>query len=225
MCFVCSPSQQSPVNIVAEHIYETDFGGRALTRLKAPARKSVKIKPKKDQPPFYYVAFDQENGGSVKLNGQIFHLVEFHFHQASEHWIGGTQYPMELHIVFQNASGRAVLGVLIEKVKSTVAGRKNRLVKETTVPDGFDSAEELLDPPQLEKLLDLNPLNWLPDTKTSYFRYEGSLTTPEFDENVSWLVFHDSIGLTEKEIKLLRDHFGLSARNPQPLNRRYILST
>ncbi len=225
MCFVCSPSQQSPVNIVDDHVYATNFAARALKRLKVPAKKSAKIKPKKENPPVYYVKFDQENGGSIQLNRQTFHLVEFHFHEASEHWIRNKQYPLELHIVFQNGSGRAVLGVMIERLAGKATNRKTRLVKETTVPDGYDSEAELLEPPQLEKLIDVNPFNWLPENKTSYFRYDGSLTTPEFDENVSWLVFHDPISLTDKEIKLLRTHFGLSARNPQPLNRRYMLST
>ena len=220
MCITCQPNQQSPVHIHDDVVYETDFPRSGNTRGLVLRSKSAegKVKIKKDN--FYHVSFTPGQG-EIKLNRDTYYVAEFHFHEASEHWINQVQYAMELHIVFQGTSGRAVLGRLIEEDKSS----DSSLVKQRSVEELLGA--ETADAHVLERAIETNPFKWLPRgaALTSYYRYEGSLTTPEFDEDVSWLVFKQPLPLGAGDIAVLRKHFGLPARVPQPLNRRYILAT
>ena len=50
------------------------------------------------------------------LDGDVYSLVQFHFHAPSEHTLNGRHYPMEMHLVHKSDSGRlAVIGVFIEE--------------------------------------------------------------------------------------------------------------
>ncbi len=69
-----------------------------------------------------------------------------------------------------------------------------------------------------------NPLDWLPEDTKKYYRYEGSLTTPEYDENVSWVVLREPLKLSKKELMKLIPFLQHPARETQPLNRRFVLS-
>ena len=210
MCFVCCPSQQSPIDILPEHTYDTALGGRGL-RIRYSGTAKAKVKPKDEE--HYYVEFSPSPTQDVILNTQSFYLLQFHFHAYSEHWIDSYQYPMEMHLVNQNSTtgDLAVLGVMIES-----ESKKNKVTHSgliTGEPSG-----------NLPFTIDMKPKSWLPTDVGRYFRYEGSLTTPEYDENVSWSVFANPIVLKAAEIRLLRKYFGLSVRSPQPMKRRYVLS-
>ena len=210
MCFVCCPSQQSPIDILTESVYQTSFSRRGL-RIGYTNTVKAKVKPKDDE--HFLVEFTPSPKQDIKLNDQTFYLLQFHFHAYSEHWVDSCQFPMEMHIVNQNSNTGelAVLGVLIEtenkKNKATHSGLITR-----------DKYEDL------PFTINTKPKDWLPKRSDQYFRYEGSLTTPEFDETVSWLVFANPIVLPSAEIQLLRKYFGLDVRSPQPINRRYVLS-
>lgn len=41
----------------------------------------------------------------------------------------------------------------------------------------------------------------LPDSTASFFRYDGSLTTPECNESVIWTVFQTPIAISERQVK------------------------
>ena len=209
MCFICSPSQQSPIDIRPEHTYETSFSSRGL-RIGYNNNVQAEVKPKDDH---YMVEFTQSANQDIKLNNQKFYLLQFHFHAYSEHWIDSYQYPMEMHIVNQNSNTKdlAVLGIMIE------SENKKRKATHSGLIDSNPSGKNPF-------TINTKPKEWLPKQINQYFRYEGSLTTPEYDETVSWLVFSNPIVLPAAEIRLLRKYFGLGVRFPQPMNRRYVLS-
>ena len=209
MCFICGPSQQSPVDIRPESTYETSFSNRGL-RVGYNANVKAKVKPKDDH---FMVEYTQSASQDITLNNQEFYLLQFHFHAYSEHWIDSYQFPMEMHIVNQHSKtgDLAVLGIMIESENKKRKATHSGLITNDT-SDG------------LPFTINVKPKEWLPKQTNQYFRYEGSLTTPEYDEIVSWLVFTNPIVLPSAEIRLLRKYFGLEARFPQPLNRRYVLS-
>ena len=216
MCFVCAPSQQSPIDI--RDAYQTDFGPRGL-KIGYTSKLKGKIAPKKEEKDKFYVKYEDVDNQDIKLAGQLFHVVEMHFHYYSEHWIDTKQFAMEAHIVNQNTvtGNRAVLGVMIEESSKARSSTSSKNLVH------LDSKNKTNDG-KPDHLIETNAKYWLPNNKESYYRYEGSLTTPEFDENVSWLVFSEPLVLSKKEIAVLRQWFGLSVRLPQPINRRYILS-
>lgn len=124
---------------------------------------------------------------------------------------------MELHVVHQNIEdgSRAVLGIFIEPV-----------TKATSVPSLVDQMQEFFSSKheQPEPTISTNPLDWLPDDVKHYYRYEGSLTTPNYDENVSWAVLREPLMLTKDKLLELIPYLQHPARLPQPINRRFLLA-
>lgn len=124
---------------------------------------------------------------------------------------------MELHIVsheqrfrtfadaVQVKNGVAVLGVLfhvsltissrisskgIYKIAPQISEVHNRVLKNI-----LDSAETIKDESGKDSLIKapFTPADFLPENKGSFFRYEGSLTTPSCDEAVIWTVLTESV--------------------------------
>lgn len=204
-------SQQSPINLQNPII--TDFGKDGL---QIKWQKSAIGHIKKDEHGVQ-VVFGADERQYVLLNRRKFHLVQFHFHHPSEHWIDGKQQTMELHVVHQNIDdgSRVVIGIFIEPTDDTAS-----------VPDLFAQIKAFtVDPSKpSEKHSTTNPLTFLPKDVEHYYRYEGSLTTPEYDENVSWIVLKEPLRLPKKEVVEMIKIFQHPARLPQPLNRRFVLA-
>lgn len=54
-------------------------------------------------------------GSKMSLDGQVYELVQFHFHAPSEHLYNGQASAMELHLVHKNDQAQlAVVSVMIE---------------------------------------------------------------------------------------------------------------
>uniref|UniRef100_A0A2C9LUK1 Alpha-carbonic anhydrase domain-containing protein n=1 Tax=Biomphalaria glabrata TaxID=6526 RepID=A0A2C9LUK1_BIOGL len=85
--------------------------------------------------------------------------------------------------------------------------------------------------------LDVVAFPFLPSDTSSFFRYEGSLTTPGCYETVTWTLFRETIKVSEDQIAKLRalqqiDHSTNlptpmvdNYRPVQPLNGRTVTST
>lgn len=204
-------SQQSPINL--QNPLFNEFGKDGL---QIKWQKSASGHIKKDEHGVH-VVFDADERQYVILNRRKFHLVQFHFHHPSEHWVNGKQQTMELHVVHQNIddASRAVVGIFIEPTDETAKALDLfALIKAfasgaTTTP---------------EKPATINPLAFLPKDTEHYYRYEGSLTTPDYDENVSWAILKEPLKRPKKEVAEMIRIFQHPARFPQPLNRRYLLA-
>ena len=171
-------------------------------------------------------AQDGDHGASVEVEGdsaaihldrQGFELKGFHFHTPSEHVVEGKRYPLELHLVHQNReNGKvAVLGVLVDTDSDPNQHHEPlhkflREVKEALPNEGP---------------VHVDPAILLPKFPSHYYRYEGSLTTPGYDSNVSWVVFKEPLRVCPDELAELSDVFEKEARDIQPLHRRFVLAT
>lgn len=150
-------------------------------------------------------------GSTLTLNGEVYELLQFHFHAGSEHSIDGTRYPAEVHLVHKNAASGAlaVVGVMFTygAENPTLEYLFNKLPKKEG--EYYRSSKEY------------NVSGLLPANK-SYYTYSGSLTTPPCSEIVNWFVMANPITASDMQINRMTKLFYSNARPIQPLNGREI---
>lgn len=161
--------------------------------------------------------------GSLTVDGDTYQLAQFHFHTPAENLENGHKFPMEMHLVFADASnnllvvGRWVQGVDGPNAPTTALDPIfNDLPTNTTQTHVFNH-------------FDLNAL--LPSNLES-FRYDGSLTTPPFTEGVKWVDLAQPLFMSSAEINNFSSLFpvnplsphGGDARDIQALNGRIVLT-
>ncbi|MGM3306870.1 carbonic anhydrase [Anabaena sp. WFMT] len=149
-------------------------------------------------------------GSTIKINGEEYELLQFHFHTPSEHTIDDQASAMEMHLVHRNANGQlAVVGVMIKK------GVVNPLI------DLIWMNIPAVGQNNIVKTSPINVGNLLPNSK-EYFSYTGSLTTPPCSENVKWNVLIKPIQVSEEQIATFKSLYQVNARPVQPINSRRI---
>lgn len=161
-------------------------------------------------------------------------LDQMHFHWGSEHTINGRRYPLELHMVHHDVrfatlsdalgskNGVAVLGILFHV--STLANESLENILKA-VEEVVDAAEKSATIPKLMRADSLLPTN-----TSTFFRYEGSLTTPSCSESVIWTVFTKTVSISFDQAELfkhVKDSHGAELthnyRSLQPLNSRSLV--
>ncbi|MBK9229427.1 MAG: carbonic anhydrase family protein [Anaerolineae bacterium] len=160
------------------------------------------------------VQVNYDPGSAITLNGVRYDLVQFHFHAHSEHALAGELEPMEAHLVHKNAKGGlAVVGVLLKagSENPAYAAVLNNLPAEEGEPHAVSGAS-----------VDANQL--LPTTRT-YWRYNGSLTTPPCSEGVQWLVLNTPVELSDAQIAGYTAIYNANARPLQAFNTRAFVLT
>ncbi|XP_062859518.1 carbonic anhydrase 4-like [Trichomycterus rosablanca] len=210
----CNGTRQSPINIVTTSVKPdgnltafsyTGFNSNStLTRL---TNTGHTVKVDLDD------AKMNVSGGNLPAT---YRSIQFHFHWGngsssggSDHTVDGKQYPLELHIVnlksnytgindaFNDSTGLAVLGFFIEATN------------ETGKPDSWKILTDYL--PNITKQgdnLDILDSGITMDSllegvnRTKYYRYLGSLTSPNCNEVVVWTVFKDPIKVSKDLIDL-----------------------
>ncbi|UII34586.1 carbonic anhydrase family protein [Fulvivirga ulvae] len=158
------------------------------------------------------VQFNFESGNYITLNGEKYELKQFHFHELSEHTVGGVHFPMEIHLVHVSDAGKyAVLGVLTEESATEI--------------EQFDFLDNYL-PLAVEESKTVNntyDINKVLPAGRQYFTYTGSLTTPPCTEAVQWFIFKTPVEAPVSLIEDLRDAMPAHNYRPtQPLNGRIV---
>jgi carbonic anhydrase len=150
--------------------------------------------------------------GSLTLSGHEWDLAQFHFHTPSEHLLNGQASPMEMHLVFSDSNDNLlVVGRWVE------AGAFNSDLDPifSNVPQ--NTSETLH--------IDHFNLNTLIPASLESFRYSGSLTTPQFDEGVSWVMLSEPLSMSSEQINAFSSLFPEGdAREVQDLNGRIVLT-
>ncbi|NXS11376.1 CAH4 anhydrase, partial [Neodrepanis coruscans] len=235
----CKGSKQSPINIVTRNVVY-DKSLKPLTfegyDVKGSSKWSIENNGHTGN------TSPKVEGGGLEMK---YKAVEFHLHwgvpgeqqyiPGSEHSIDGEKYAMELHLVHirEDASdvaeakkiknGLAVLAFFIK-----VAGKENKnyatLLKELE-NIRYKGEVAAIDPLPLRSLLPPE------EDLGRYYRYEGSLTTPDCHEGVIWTIFEEPIELSLSQLSqfaaLHFDGKNSSAmienfRPSQPVNRRRV---
>ncbi|KAK7123106.1 hypothetical protein R3I94_020027 [Phoxinus phoxinus] len=208
----CNGSMQSPINIVTTSVQ----GNPNLT--------SFNFTGFDDNSTFMSIA---NSGDSVVVNLDddkmavqggdlpgLYNTKQFHLHwgngstsPGSEHTVDGKQYPMELHIVnvhskyngsvaaalaANDSTGLAVLGFFIEGTNEKNKTKSWDILTSflTQIPSSGNTTIDIMNKITMDSLLE--GVN-----RTKYYRYQGSLTTPNCNEVVIWTVFKDPIKVSQ----------------------------
>lgn len=142
----------------------------------------------------------------LQWKNKKYQLIQFHFHQPSETQLNGNSYPLEAHFVNQNADGSLAVVAVFFKV-----GNTNPTIQ--TILDNVTNNKEV--DFSIEKLL--------PKTST-FYNFNGSLTTPPCSENVQWFVMEQPLELSRKQLDEFKHYMPISnARPVQPLHNRAVV--
>ncbi len=174
----------------------------------------------------------------IVINSQKYELLQFHFHAKSEHTFNGHAAKMEVHLVHKLVTEAphgdscvpapdghtekpkspqvqlAVIGVMIESGPEVHPFIKDLWSDLNAVKPNDGGIRFRLDGP-----LSLVP----PKGKRSYYRYNGSLTTPPCSENVLWTVMSEPIHFSAAQIKAFTDRYSSNARPVMKKARRFVL--
>ncbi|TKC82975.1 carbonic anhydrase family protein [Trinickia terrae] len=151
---------------------------------------------------------------SVTLGDTRYQLVQFHFHSPGEERFASRASPMDLHLVHADASGK----LLVVAVQFVVGDTPNPVLGALLDDIPMNPGEEKTD-----NALLVNPLGLLPATKSGYYTYSGSLTTPPCSEGVTWIELKEPVTISRAQLEAMRGFYDHNQRPVQPLNGREIL--
>ena len=151
-------------------------------------------------------------GSSLTIEGRSFELKQFHFHSPSENMVAGKHYPLEAHLVHQDADGHlAVVAVMFAE------GSDNPVLATLWKAVPAEAGKKGMLP------AGLNVTSLLPADQ-SYYRFNGSLTTPPCSEGVIWAVLKAASTVSKQQVDQFSALLGFANNRPvQPRNARPVL--
>ncbi|XP_028286208.1 carbonic anhydrase-like [Parambassis ranga] len=215
----CGAQRQSPIDIITSNV-ETD---ETLVNFIFNFSSKNVIKSFKNTG--HTVQYMLETDGVEVSGGGLdgtYTPIQFHFHWGgstdhqlgSEHTIDGNRYPMEMHIVSLK-KGLNVTEAAAEEVNMSQPW--HYLTEKLPKDDEKYTLNHNISIDELIGGVDL----------TKFYRYNGSLTTPDCNEAVVWTVFHEPIIVSKELIKLFPERTDISDtyRPTQDLNGRKVLAS
>jgi carbonic anhydrase len=152
-----------------------------------------------------------EPGYFLRVGDEEYELLQLHLHTPSEHWLNGEPMLMETHYVHANAQGELAVVAFLHKAGEASPGLewfRKLIPKEVNQPLTYRAELDNIRLVTIDK---------------SYYRYNGSLTTPPCTEGVRWFVLKEVGEVSLEQQEFYQALIGDDARNPQPLNARIIL--
>ncbi|XP_067687020.1 carbonic anhydrase-like [Haliotis asinina] len=206
----CGMSSQSPINIVSIDTIMSSMDAFTLSKFDTTTGLSLNMVNNG------HTAQLNIDGAAVKVSGggltADYNTAQLHFHwgktdaEGSEHTVDGTRFPMEMHIVNYRATytsvsdaaghsdGLAVLGFFFEIGNTSHPGIQKIVDVLSSITDA--GTNTTVTPFMLNELL--------PSSLDNFYRYSGSLTTPNCNEVVTWSVFPQSIKITSSQMAVFR---------------------
>lgn len=156
--------------------------------------------------------------GYLRMDGERYVPVDLHWHFPSKHVLGRKHkgYPAEAHIVHVHRDDMHLWGQgKVDWCRIAVVGVMLRSGREPYAPMSVAAG----DPSESDKGVKV-PREAIVPSEGSAIRYNGSLTTTPYSENVTFIIFEQAMTATKKQL----DAGGnTNARPLQACNRRYCL--
>ena len=173
----------------------------------------------------------------IALNHDVYQFNELHFHwdendtRGSEHSIHGSRHALEMHMVHWNVKYNTMKeaadredGLVVISILFTPSIKENRIM--SPIVDYLDDIVPFGSEVLIHEYFTLRSL--LPLTFQTFYKYQGSLTTPPCSESVTWIVLTQvqKIGYSQlNEFTRLDNRentFGDTNRKLQNLNDRLV---
>ncbi len=162
----------------------------------------------------YTVVATPQSLETLLFDGSTYDLAEFHVHTLSEHTIAGKRGVMELHAVFRDSRKKYVVIGVIYRI-----GHRNRFLS-----DVLRAGLPLKSKSEPISVGWLNIQDALTDT-ARYYTYPGSFTTPNCNEDVTWVVLKQWAEMSKEQFEAFRNVLGNDFRPLQELNDRVVRET
>lgn len=165
--------------------------------------------------------------------------VEIKFHwgstneQGSEHRIDGKSSAMEMQVIHRNTKYASMADALVETDGVLIMGFLFKMelgphidIFQTEIKAIFDATNQF----SVSETSTINMNDFLSAVDINgFFKYTGSLTEPECNEDVTWIVFAKELAVRQQQLNYLRKLKNLdwvlnadNFRTPQPLSGRTV---
>lgn len=227
-------AQQSPINIISTDVEDSvvDSISNLERHFESQQFEIIAWPAPGNQPSPGFQVHPIFGNATWIVDGKVFSLWQFHYHAPSEHLIDGIRFPLEAHFVYRHFGFNdeiefAVFGILypfdvLDASNPFLEPWWKHIYHEGKVGAGEINLEGMVNDiasTTMSSSSDSNNVG-IP----TYFRYNGSLTTPPCLEGINWHVAKSAHGISFKQhrayanaLKLIDNH-----RDIQPLNGRTV---
>lgn len=161
------------------------------------------------------VQINSDDTSTITYNGESYKLRQFHYHVHSEHQINGESLPMEVHFVHQNDNTGAIviLGVMVKGGGSENAAFGEYLKSFPAVKNEEKVLASIIDPSLM-----------MPISK-KYYNYTGSLTTPPCSQGMNWIVFRETVSISDNQLSQFQKVYNHNYRPVQKVGSRIVFES